>query len=239
MNCYFYFFYSLLDLRSSEYDFVSLYVVCCSVIVSVCFVCCVFDNVCELFDETIHVYLSHTSTYSLPFSPVSFIAHTSQSFFCIKTSNSICFFSYESSLLSSTPLTQLICLFYCLPSLLIFSLITHSACLSCIPSLLFCLSSLDKSCSKNLFIVFYLSQISLMSQHHPFIILTLKLYSYWFHCLLCCLPTPMTLASGGSPMFPLVVHQPASPSIWPAVQSLRRGLSTNLGATMWCVCGCS
>ena len=56
---------------------------------------------------------------------------------------------------------------------------------------------------------------------------------------LCCLPTPMALASGGSPMFPLVVHQPASPSIWPAVQSLRRGLSTNPGATMWCVCGCS
>ena len=41
----------------------------------------------------------------------------------------------------------------------------------------------------------------------------------------CCLPTPMALASGGSPMFPLVVHQPASPSIWPAVQSLQRGLS--------------
>ena len=55
----------------------------------------------------------------------------------------------------------------------------------------------------------------------------------------CCLPTPMTLASGGSPMFPLVVHQPASPSIWPAVQSLRRGLSTNPGVTMQCVCGCS
>ena len=55
----------------------------------------------------------------------------------------------------------------------------------------------------------------------------------------CCLPTTMALASGGSPMFPLVVHQPASPSIWPAVQSLRRGLSTNPGATMWCVCGCS
>ena len=48
----------------------------------------------------------------------------------------------------------------------------------------------------------------------------------------CCLPTPMTLASGGSPMFPLVVHQPASPS-------LRRGLSTNPGTTMWSVCGCS
>ena len=28
----------------------------------------------------------------------------------------------------------------------------------------------------------------------------------------CYLPTPMTFASGGSPMFPLVVHQPASPS---------------------------
>ena len=27
----------------------------------------------------------------------------------------------------------------------------------------------------------------------------------------------MTLASGGSPMFPLAVHQPASPSIWPGV----------------------
>ena len=39
----------------------------------------------------------------------------------------------------------------------------------------------------------------------------------------CCLPTPMALASGGSPMFPLVVHQPASPSIWPAVQSLPAG----------------
>ena len=57
--------------------------------------------------------------------------------------------------------------------------------------------------------------------------------------LCCCLPTPMTLANGASPIFPLVVHQPASPSIWPAVQSLRRGLSTNPGATMWCVCGYS
>ena len=43
--------------------------------------------------------------------------------------------------------------------------------------------------------------------------------------------------SGGSPMFPLVVHQSASPFIWPAVQSLRRGLSTNPWVTMWCVCG--
>ena len=44
----------------------------------------------------------------------------------------------------------------------------------------------------------------------------------------------MTLASGGSPIFPLVVHQTASPSIWLAVQSLRRDLSTNPGLTMWC-----
>ena len=49
----------------------------------------------------------------------------------------------------------------------------------------------------------------------------------------CCLLTPMTLASGGSPMFPIVVHQAVSPSIWSAVQSLRRGLSTNPGVTMW------
>ena len=39
MNCYFSLFYSLLDLRSSECDVVSLYVVCGSVNVSVCFVC--------------------------------------------------------------------------------------------------------------------------------------------------------------------------------------------------------
>ena len=55
----------------------------------------------------------------------------------------------------------------------------------------------------------------------------------------CCIPTPMTLASGGSPMFPLVVHQTASPSIWLPVQSPRRGLSTDPGVTMWCVCWCS
>ena len=40
-------------MRSSEFDVVSLYVLCCSVNGSVWFVCCVFDNVCELFGETI------------------------------------------------------------------------------------------------------------------------------------------------------------------------------------------
>ena len=49
----------------------------------------------------------------------------------------------------------------------------------------------------------------------------------------------MAPASGGSPIFPRVVHQPASPSIWPAVQSLRRALSTNPGVTMCYVSGCS
>ena len=34
-------------------------------------------------------------------------------------------------------------------------------------------------------------------------------------------------------MFPLVVQQPASLSIWPAVRSLRRGLSTNPGVTTY------
>ena len=50
-----------------------------------------------------------------------------------------------------------------------------------------------------------------------------------------------TIAGGGkvqpslhSSLWPFVVHQPASPSIWPAVHSLRRGLSTNSGVTMWC-----
>ena len=46
-------FYCLLDLRSGECNVVSLYVLWCPVKVSVCFVCCVFDNVCELFGETI------------------------------------------------------------------------------------------------------------------------------------------------------------------------------------------
>ena len=43
----------------------------------------------------------------------------------------------------------------------------------------------------------------------------------------------------GCPIFPLVVHQSASPSVWPVVQSLRRGLSTKPGVTMGVVCGCS
>ena len=34
-----------------ECNGISLYFMCCSVNGSVCLVCCVFDSVCELFDE--------------------------------------------------------------------------------------------------------------------------------------------------------------------------------------------
>ena len=40
-------------MRSDECNVVSLYILCCPVNGSVCFVCCVFDGVCELFSETI------------------------------------------------------------------------------------------------------------------------------------------------------------------------------------------
>ena len=61
---------------------------------------------------------------------------------------------------------------------------------------------------------------------------TLQVSSHILHCCYCCIPTPMTLANGGSPMFPLVVNQPASPSIW-------RGSVHKSRGDMWCVCGCS
>ena len=40
--------------RSGECNAVSLNVLCCHVNGSVCFMCCVYDSVCELFAETIH-----------------------------------------------------------------------------------------------------------------------------------------------------------------------------------------
>ena len=45
--------YCLLDLSCGECYVISLYLVRCSVHVSVCLVCCVFDSVCELVGETI------------------------------------------------------------------------------------------------------------------------------------------------------------------------------------------
>ena len=53
MSCYFCFVLLPLGPRNGEFEVVSLYVLCCSVNGSVCFVCCVFDSVCELFGETI------------------------------------------------------------------------------------------------------------------------------------------------------------------------------------------
>ena len=55
MSCHFTLLYYLLDLSCGECYVIYLYFVRCSVGVSVCFVCCVFDNdsVCELFGETI------------------------------------------------------------------------------------------------------------------------------------------------------------------------------------------
>ena len=44
MSCYFTLLYCLLDLKSSGCDAVSLFVLCCSVNGSVCFVRCVFVN---------------------------------------------------------------------------------------------------------------------------------------------------------------------------------------------------
>ena len=60
----------------------------------------------------------------------------------------------------------------------------------------------------------------------------------WLLCC-CCLHIPLTLVCGGSPIIPLLVHQPAYLSIKQAAPSLQRGLSTNPGVTVWCVCECS
>ena len=45
--------FSLSGPVSGECNVVSLYVLCCPVNGSVCFVCCVFDGVCELLGEII------------------------------------------------------------------------------------------------------------------------------------------------------------------------------------------
>ena len=66
----------------------------------------------------------------------------------------------------------------------------------------------------NIFICFNCTNISFPPGYKMIISLVL---------LLCCPSTPMALASGGSPMFPLVVHQPASPSIWPRQQCSHSG----------------
>ena len=51
--------------------------------------------------------------------------------------------------------------------------------------------------------------------------------SFTLLLLLLCLPTPLTLVFGESPIIPILVHLPVYLSIWPADPSLLRGLSTN------------
>ena len=50
----------------------------------------------------------------------------------------------------------------------------------------------------------------------------------------CCLPTPLILVCGGSPTIPLLVHQPAYLSIWPAAPSHQQGMSANSWVTVRC-----
>ena len=63
-----------------------------------------------------------------------------------------------------------------------------------------------------------------------------KKYGFYDNSCCCCLATPLTLASGGSPSCgpptSFSVHLTSS-AVTPA------GLSPNSGVTMWCVCGCS
>ena len=66
---------------------------------------------------------------------------------------------------------------------------------------------------------------------------SLNLMNFFSCAVSSCLPTPLTLPSGESPIFPLEVNQPAFSSIRLAVPSLQRALSTSPGVTTWCVCG--
>ena len=58
----------------------------------------------------------------------------------------------------------------------------------------------------------------------------------------CCLPTPMALASGGSPMFPLVVHQPGFEEGIFVCSELGKGATSEAGkylfraASVWWRC---
>ena len=49
-------------------------------------------------------------------------------------------------------------------------------------------------------------------------------YAHSDRGLLLSFSTPLTFVSGGSPIFPLVVYQPSSPSSWPVGPSLHRGI---------------
>ena len=51
----------------------------------------------------------------------------------------------------------------------------------------------------------------------------------------CCLPTPLALASGGGPIFLLVVHLSASPSIWPVRSAHKSSAYVGTDEEMMCV----
>ena len=58
-------------MRSGECNVASLYVLYCPVNGSICFVCCVFDSVCELFSETIRNMFGCVSYFVVPVVPMS------------------------------------------------------------------------------------------------------------------------------------------------------------------------
>ena len=66
-------------------------------------------------------------------------------------------------------------------------------------------------------IIYYINEKRKM---YMVIVLFIEMDIQYFMMLLLCLPTPLTLVCGGSPIIPLLVHQPAYLSIWPAASSL-------------------
>ena len=79
---------------------------------------------------------------------------------------------------------------------------------------------------------------------HP--VLSIPIFSRSFNFSLSILSPPLFVPTHsldpclwGSPIIAHLVHQPAYLSIWSAAPSLPRGLSTNPGVTVWCLCGCS
>ena len=65
------------------------------------------------------------------------------------------------------------------------------------------------------------------SRLYPFITFLPHFFLSWT----CCLPTPLTLVCGGSPIIPLLVYQPAYPSIW-AAGSVHKSRGDNV-VRMW------
>ena len=101
-------------------------------------------------------------------------------------------------------------------------------------------SPLWRYCSSFLtFTTFLFHSVSLPNHyiHHSDLLLLSPLDTY-----ICCVVSAHSLDPflwGGSPIIPLLDHQSAYLSIWPATPSLQRGLSKNPGVPVWCVFGFS